>query len=98
MKKHRKAKVVLISILSFLMVLFAVYLQYYPSKTDILSGSMLSENLNDDDSSICQDEFKMFAPPFLLIPSSQRNNHFKEFDFFSYQLTSHSQDKSVLRC
>ena len=85
--------------ISLFIPLFLAYSVYVDlSETVVLSSDMSFEDIDDEDSSTCQNEFKVFVPAVssnLLPPWT----HFgRGSSFLSSPLTSHDQITPALRC
>jgi hypothetical protein len=97
--KHKKINFILMLTISFFILLFSTYLQYDDlSGTVLLSGAMSFEEPDDEDSSICQAESKVFVATVFSMVFVVGTYLIGQSRFFSSQITSYSQDKSILRC
>ena len=85
-----------ISIFIPLFVAYSVYVDL--SETVLLSSDMSFEDADDEDSSTCDNELKVFVPTvsFNLLPPWTRFG--KESSFLFSPFTLHNQITPVLRC
>jgi|APFre7841882654_1041346.scaffolds.fasta_scaffold261904_2 hypothetical protein len=99
MSRLKNMNLILMLAISLLIPLFLAYSLYVDlSGTVLLSSDMSFEDPGDGDLSIGQDEFKVFAPKafsILLLPGA---NLIGESCLLSFLLTSHPQNKPILRC
>jgi hypothetical protein len=97
--RFKKINVILVLAISFSIPLFSTYLQYCDlSGTVLHSTDMSFEDVYDEDLSILKNEFNTLVPIASCTIFFQSHNFIEECYLFSSQITSHSQNKSILRC
>lgn len=97
--RSKKLNFILILVISFFIPLFSTYLEYPNlSGTLFLSDDMSFEDTYDEDFSICENDFNALVPMAFSIILFQSDNLIEQCYLFSSPITSHSQNKPILRC
>jgi hypothetical protein len=99
MGRLKHIRFVLMLGMSLFIPLFLAYSLYVDLSGTVLPSSDMSfEDPGDEDLSTCQKEFKVFVPTVSSNPLLSGTHFGREPSLFSSPLTSHTQNRAVLRC
>ena len=90
--------VLMLGISLFIPVFLAYSIYVDLSETVLLSSDMSFEDPEDEDLSTCQNEFKVFVPAVSSNPLPPGAYFGRMSSLFLSPLTSHTQNRPVLRC
>jgi hypothetical protein len=97
--RFKKINVILVLTISFSIPLFSTYLQYRHLSGIVFRSTYMSfEDVYDEDLSTLKNEFNTLVHIASCTKFFQSHNFIEQCYLFSSQITSHSQNKSILRC
>ena len=99
MRRPKRMSFILILAISIFIPLFSTYLQYNNlSGTTFFSVEMSFEDPGDEDLSLLQGESKALVPASFSVILLLGTHLIEQPYFLSSRLTSHAQNKPILRC
>jgi hypothetical protein len=84
--------------ISLFIPLFLAYSLYVDLSGTMFLPSDMSEDCGDEDSSTCQSDFNVFVPTVSSVPFLPGAHFGSVSSLFFSPLTSHTQNRPVLRC
>jgi hypothetical protein len=90
--------VLMLGIFLFILLILSYSLYVDLSGTVLLSSDMSFEDPGGEDLSTCQSEFKVFVPTVSSVPLLPGTHFGRVSSLFFSPLTSHTQNRLVLRC
>jgi hypothetical protein len=99
MRRPKRMNFILILAISFFIPLFSTYLQYNNlSGTAFFSAEMSFEDPGDEDISLLQGESRELVPASFSVILLLGTHLIEQPYFLSSRFTSHTRNKSILRC